>query len=106
MRGKTGLALRRLSGHCTVTSEGVMAWYRLAPQGWSFRPDSAAREHQAVPRQSMGACPRRERARSASRGAEHLRADQMHLARRSMADEEVFVGVSIPDARRVLRLAA
>ena len=36
-----GLPLRRITGHCTVAADRVTAWYRLAPQGWSFRPDSA-----------------------------------------------------------------
>lgn len=35
-----GLSLRRITGHCTVAGDRVTAWYRLAPQGWSFRPDS------------------------------------------------------------------
>ena len=39
MSGKRGLALRRISGHCTVTAQKVVAWYLLDPQGWSFRPD-------------------------------------------------------------------
>ena len=37
---KSGLALRRISGHCTVTADKIHAWYLLDPQGWSFRPDS------------------------------------------------------------------
>lgn len=128
MRGKTGLALRRISGHCTVTGEGVMAWYRLAPQSWSFRPDSA-REQLIVEgadvlaqltkrhlhlRVSTRPYPVSRWARAHDENApdplpgwaEHLRADQMHLARRSMADKEVYLGVSMPDARRVLRLAS
>lgn len=36
----TSLALRRIVGHCTVTSRAIHAWYLLAPQGWSFRPDA------------------------------------------------------------------
>jgi len=40
MSAKTGLALRRISGHATVTADRIMAWYLLDGQGWSFRPDS------------------------------------------------------------------
>ena len=36
-----GLSLRRITGHCTVAGDRVTAWYQLAPQGWSFRPDNA-----------------------------------------------------------------
>lgn len=39
MSNSRGLALRRISGHCTVSADRVYAWYRLAPQAWSFRPD-------------------------------------------------------------------
>jgi hypothetical protein len=32
--------LRSIDGHLTRTATQVMAWYRLAPQAWSFRSDS------------------------------------------------------------------
>ncbi|WP_211261369.1 ATP-binding protein [Pseudonocardia acaciae] len=32
--------LRSVDGHLTRTGSQVMAWYRLAPQAWSFRSDS------------------------------------------------------------------
>ena len=127
MSRRTGLSIRRISGHCTVTGDGVMAWYRLAPQSWSFRPDSAREQlivegadvfAQLTKRQlhlrvttrpypvSRWAQAHDENAPNPLPGwAEHLRADQMHLARRSMADKEVYLGVSIPDARRALRIA-
>lgn len=123
----TGLALRRITGHCTVTRDGVIAWYRLAPQGWSFRPDSfheqlivegadvfaqlsKRRLHLRVTTRpypvSRWARVHDENAPNPLPGwGDHLRADQMHLARRSMADKEVYLGVNIPDARRALRLA-
>lgn len=127
MSRRTGLSIRRISGHCTVTGDGVMAWYRLAPQSWSFRPDSAREQlivegadvlahltkrqlHLRVTTRpypvSRWAQAHDENAPNPLPGwAEHLRADQMHLARRSMADKEVYLGVSIPDARRALRIA-
>ena len=40
MSSKSGLALRRISCHCTVTAEKIHAWYLLDPQGWSFRPEA------------------------------------------------------------------
>ena len=40
MGSKSGLALRRISGHCTVTADKIHAWYLLDPQGWSFRPEA------------------------------------------------------------------
>jgi hypothetical protein len=33
------IALRSIDGHLTRTATQVMAWYRLAPQAWSFRAD-------------------------------------------------------------------
>lgn len=127
MTRRANLSLRRITGHCTVTRDGVTAWYRLAPQSWSFRPD-AARERliidgadvfsQLVKRQlhirvTTRPYPISRWAQSHDENApnplpcwrDHLRADQIHLARRSMADKEVYLGVSIPDTRHMLRLA-
>lgn len=39
-RLRSKIALRSIDGHLTRTSTQVMAWYRLAPQAWSFRSDS------------------------------------------------------------------
>jgi len=47
MGSTSGLALRRISGHCTITAEKIHAWYLLDPQGWSFRPD-AVREQMII----------------------------------------------------------
>ena len=91
MSAKSGLALRRISGHCTVTADKIYAWYLLDPQGWSFRPDSVREQliidgadvyaqlvrrkrahpghHQAVPRQPLGRRPRRQRPCAAARVA-------------------------------------
>lgn len=126
MMRRTSLALRRITGHCTVTRDGVTAWYRLTPQSWSFRPDSGREQliiegadvlSQLAKRQlhlrvttrpypiSRWAQAHDENAPNPLPGwGDHLKADQLHLARRSMADKEVYLGVSIPDARRVLRL--
>ncbi|HEY9414955.1 MAG TPA: ATP-binding protein, partial [Pseudonocardia sp.] len=35
----SSIALRSIDGHLTRTATQVMAWYRLAPQAWSFRSD-------------------------------------------------------------------
>jgi hypothetical protein len=34
------ISLRSIDGHLTRTGTQVMAWYRLAPQAWSFRSDN------------------------------------------------------------------
>src|SRR5262249_15617832 len=34
------IALRSIDGHLTRTGQEVYAWYKLAPQRWSFRSDS------------------------------------------------------------------
>ena len=36
----SSINLRSIDGHLTRTGTQVMAWYRLAPQAWSFRSDS------------------------------------------------------------------
>lgn len=127
MRRGTGLALRRITGHCTVTRDGVTAWYRMAPQSWSFRPDSAREQLIVEGADVLAQLSKRDlhlrvttRPYPISRWArahddnapnplpgwsDHLRDDQLHLASRSMADKEIYLGVSIPDARRALRVA-
>ncbi|HEY4003959.1 MAG TPA: ATP-binding protein [Pseudonocardia sp.] len=37
---ESSINLRSIDGHLTRTGTQVMAWYRLAPQAWSFRSDS------------------------------------------------------------------
>lgn len=126
MSSGRGLALRRIVGHCTVAGDGIHAWYRLAAQGWSFRPDSvreqlileAADAYAQLGRRSVHIrvttrpypVSRWARAHNANAPAplpgwrEHLMTDQAHLARRSMADKEVYVGVQVPAARGIRRL--
>ena len=118
MSGKAGLALRRISGHCTVTADRITAWYRLDPQGWSFRPDSIREQLIIDAADTYAQLGKRElhlrvttRPYPVSRWAaahdanapaplpgwrEHLLTDQRHLSGRSMADKEVYLGVQIP----------
>ena len=125
MGSTSGLALRRISGHCTVTTEKIQAWYLLDPQGWSFRPD-AVREQliidgadayaQLVNRQihlRITSRPypisRWAQVHDANAPAplpgwrDYLLKDQRHLASRSMADKEVYVGVEIPARKGLYR---
>ncbi|HEX4247361.1 MAG TPA: ATP-binding protein, partial [Pseudonocardia sp.] len=39
-RYESAINLRSIDGHLTRTATQVMAWYRLAPQAWSFRSDN------------------------------------------------------------------
>ncbi|MDT7560970.1 MAG: hypothetical protein QOI68_5440, partial [Pseudonocardiales bacterium] len=39
-RYESAINLRSIDGHLTRTGTQVMAWYRLAPQAWSFRSDN------------------------------------------------------------------
>ena len=117
MGSTSGLALRRMSGHCTVTADRIHAWYLLEPQGWSFRPeavreqliiDSADVYAQLVKRNihirvttrpypvSSWAAAHDANAPAPLPGwRDYLLKDQGHLAGRSMADKEVYVGVEI-----------
>jgi hypothetical protein len=118
MGSKSGLALRRITGHCTVTADKIHAWYLLDPQGWSFRPD-AVREQLIVdgadvyaqllrrsihlrvttrpyPVSSWAAAHDANAPAPLPGWRDHLLKDQRHLAGRSMADKEVYVGVEIP----------
>ncbi len=118
MGSKTGLALQRVTSNCTVTRNGIQAWYRLDPQGWSFRPDSireqlivgAADAYAQLTKRTLHIrvttrpYPVSRWAIAHDRNApaplpgwrEHLLTEQRYLAGRSMADKEVYVGVSIP----------
>jgi hypothetical protein len=125
MGSKSGLALRRISGHCAVTADKIHAWYLLDPQGWSFRPE-AVREQlivdaadvyaQLVPRNihiRVTTRPYPVSAWAAAHDAnapaplpswrDYLLKDQRHLAGRSMADKEVYVGVEIPARKGLYR---
>lgn len=118
MRGGSGLALRRISGHCTVTQATLMAWYLLDPQGWSFRPDGV-REQQIIDaadvlaqltkraihiRVTTRPYPVARWAQDHDANApaplpvwrDHLMTDQHRLSSLSMADKEVYVGVAVP----------
>lgn len=119
-----GLPLRRITGHCTVAADRVTAWYRLAPQGWSFRPDSARERLIVDTADALAQLTKRNlhlrvttRQYPVSKWAaahhanapaplpdwpDHVIRDQMHLARRSMADKEVYLGVDLGTSRRVL----
>ena len=127
MRTKTGLALRRISGHCTVTADRIMAWYLLDPQGWSFRPDSVREQlirdgadalAQLVERNVHIRVTTRPypvaswaQAHDANAPAPlpgwrgYLLRDQAHLAGRNMADKEVYFGVEIPARNGLMRIA-
>lgn len=125
MSRKSGLALRRISGHCTVTADKIYAWYLLDPQGWSFRPDSVREQlivdgadvyAQLIKRSvhirvttrpypvSRWAADHDANAPAPLPGwREHLLTDQRHLAGRSMADKEVYVGVEIPARKGIYK---
>ena len=126
MSAKAGLALRRISGHCTVTADKIHAWYLLDAQGWSFRPDSVREQliidgadvfAQLVKRTlhirvTTRPYPVSRWASAHDQNApaplpawrDYLMTDQHHLSGRSMADKEVYVGVEIP-ARKGLHKA-
>ena len=119
-----GLSLRRITGHCTVAADRVTAWYQLAPQGWSFRPDNARERLIVDTADALAQLTKRNlhlrvttRPYPVSRWAQahhanapaplpdwpdHLIRDQMHLSNRSMADKEVYLGVDLGTSRRVL----
>jgi hypothetical protein len=111
------LALRRISGHCTVTADKIHAWYLLDPQGWSFRPE-VVRERLIIdgadvyaqlirrnihlrvttrpyPVSSWAAAHDANAPAPLPGWRSYLLKDQRHLAGRSMADKEVYVGVEI-----------
>lgn len=119
-----GLSLRRITGHCTVAGDRVTAWYRLAPQGWSFRPDTVREQLIVDTADALAQLSRRNlhlrvttRPYPVSRWAaahdanapaplpgwpDHLIRDQLHLASRSMADKEVYLGVDLGTSRPLL----
>lgn len=126
MSTKTGLALRRITGHCTVTADRVTAWYLLDPQGWSFRPDGV-REHLITQGADVWAqlVRRNVHIRVTTRpypvedwAQEHasnapsplpgfpafLRRDGFHLEGRNMADKETYFGVEVPARKGLMRL--
>jgi hypothetical protein len=117
------IALRSIDGHLTRTATQTMAWYRLAPQAWSFRSDS---QREVLIRQiaaQLGELPGRwvhirvtTRPYPVHMWAESfdnnalgrlpdvagalgwdgfLEGEQRHLMGLSMADKEVFLGVEV-----------
>lgn len=125
-RGRgSGLAVRRISGHCTVTSGMVMAWYRLDAQGWSFRPDAVREQLIIDAADAYAQLSKRQihvrvttRPYPVARWAsdhdanapaplpgwrEYLLTDQQRLAALSMADKEVYVGVQVPHRHPLLK---
>ncbi|AXG14967.1 ATP-binding protein [Intrasporangium calvum] len=118
MSRKKGLALRRISGHCTITSSSLMAWYLLDPQGWSFRPDAVREQLIIDGADVLAQLTKRQihlrvttRPYPVARWAQdhddnapaplpgwrdYLLTDQDRLASLSMADKEVYLGVEIP----------
>jgi hypothetical protein len=127
MTRKTGLALRSISGHCTVTADRIHAWYLLEPQGWSFRPDGVREQlirdgadcyAQLVRRNvhirvTTRPYPVSEWASAHDGNApaplpgwrDYLMRDQEHLAGRNMSDKEVYLGVEIPARKGLYRIA-
>ena len=123
--GRSGLALRRISGHCTVTAQTVMAWYLLDPQGWSFRPDGVREQLIVDGADVLAQLAKRElhlrvttrpypvgkwaRDHDANAPAplpawrEHLITDQHRLSSLSMADKEVYLGVAIPSPKPLVK---
>lgn len=119
-----GLSLRRITGYCTVAADRVTAWYQLAPQGWSFRPDNARERLIVDTADALAQLTKRNlhlrvttRPYPVSRWAEvhhanapaplpdwpdHAICDQTQLSNRSMADKEVYLGVDLGTSRRVL----
>lgn len=117
-RGTSGLRLRRISGHVTVTARDVYAWYRLPIQGWSFRPDSAREALITAGADTLARLVgRRLHLRTTSRPfplhawamahdanapaplpvwPDYLIGQQQHLASKTLAEKDVFLGVEIP----------
>lgn len=122
----SGLALRKVSGHCTITADRVTAWYLLDGQGWSFRPDSVReqliRDGADAYAQLVGRAvhvrvttrpyPVSDWAAAHDANApaplpgwrDYLLRDQRHLAGRNMSDKEVYVGVEVPARRGLYRV--
>lgn len=103
-----------------------MAWYRLDPQGWSFRPDSVREQLIVDGADVLAQLSRRQvhlrvttRPYPVARWAadhdanapaplpvwrDYLLTDQRRLAASSMADKEVYLGVEIPQRSPLLKM--
>jgi AAA domain-containing protein len=126
------IELRSVDGHLVRTRTQVWAWYRLAPQRWSFRSDSARNDLIAAIagqyaelagrwlhlRVTSSAYPISHWARAHVDNARHRPADvpgglsfdeymigeQHQLASASMTDKEVYLGVEVQTRRLVDRV--
>jgi AAA-like domain len=121
------IALRSIDGHLTRTSHEVYAWYRLAPQRWSFRSDAARTDliraiagqyaelagHWMHLRVTTRPYPIRDWAAAHAANAhdrlpdqpgalswsEYLLGEQRQLLGRSMAEKEGYLGVQVQTRR-------
>jgi hypothetical protein len=125
--GTSGLRLRRISGHCTVTPREVFAWYRLPIQGWSFRPDGGREQLITSAADTLARLVgRRLHLRTTSRPyplhawamahdvnapaplacwPDYLIGEQRHLSSKTLQDKDVYLGVEIPSRAGVQRSA-
>jgi hypothetical protein len=125
------IATRSIDGHLLRTGDNVYAWYRLAPQRWSFRSDSQRQDLVAAIagqyaelqgrwmhlRVTTRPFPIRMWAEAHvhnsvnrlpdSRGAlsfdDYMVGEQQQLLGRSMAEKEVYLGVQVQTRRMVDR---
>lgn len=125
------IALRSIDGHLVRTGHEVYAWYRLAPQRWSFRSDSQRREliaaiagqyaelqgrwlHLRVTARPYpirmwaeahvhNALGRPQDVPGALSFDDYLIGEQQQLMGRSMAEKEVYLGVQVQTRRMVDR---
>ncbi|GAB3890054.1 hypothetical protein GCM10029964_060900 [Kibdelosporangium lantanae] len=126
------IELRSVDGHLVRTRTQVWAWYRLAPQRWSFRADAARTDLIAAIagqyaelagrwlhlRVTTAAYPISRWARAHVDNARHRPADidgglsfddymigeQHQLATAAMTDKEVYLGVEVQTRRLVDRV--
>lgn len=117
------IALRSIDGHLTRTGQEVYAWYKLAPQRWSFRSDSQRQDlvhaiagqyaelqgrwlHLRVTTRPYpirmwaeahvrNAHGRLPDARGAQSFDDYMVGEQQQLLGRSMAEKEVYLGVQV-----------
>ncbi|RJQ80292.1 ATPase [Pseudonocardiaceae bacterium YIM PH 21723] len=117
------IALRSIDGHLVRTGQDVYAWYRLAPQRWSFRSDSQRQDlihaiagqyaelqgrwmHLRVTTRPYpirmwaeahvhNAVNRLPDVRNALSFDDYMIGEQQQLMGRSMAEKEVYLGVQV-----------
>ncbi|WP_290058081.1 ATP-binding protein [Amycolatopsis solani] len=125
------IAVRSIDGHLVRTGFEVYAWYRLAPQRWSFRSDSQRRDliaaiagqyaelqgrwlHLRVTNRPYpirmwaeahvyNAHNRPQDVPGAMSFDDYLIGEQQQLMGRSMAEKEVYIGVQVQTRRMVDR---